>query len=64
MTSPKPIDTCPCSTHQLERSHRETTRALKCLVDAITVTKALPITHINLVEAQRTLEQHGWKENS
>jgi hypothetical protein len=58
----KPIDTCPCPHHKLERSHRETTHALRCLVDAITVTKALPTTHINLVEAQRTLEQHGWQE--
>jgi hypothetical protein len=58
----KPIDTCHCEHHKLERSHREVTKALRCLVDAITVTKALPITHINLVDAQHTLEQHGWQE--
>jgi hypothetical protein len=58
----KPVDTCKCPAHTAERSHRETTKALKCLVDAIVVTKALPITHINLVDAQHTLEQHGYKE--
>jgi hypothetical protein len=61
MTS-KPIDTCQCPSHSIERSQRELSIVLKNLLETISVTKALPPTHINLVEAQRTLEQHGWKE--
>lgn len=53
---------CNCPSHKIERSQKELTSALRNLIQAITVCKALPITHINLVDAQHTLENHGYKE--
>jgi hypothetical protein len=58
----KPIDTCQCPSHQIERSQRELSIVLKNLIETISVTRSLPSTHISLVEAQRTLEAFGYKE--